>query len=364
VRIGLGRQASGLEREAGIAAMKLIVQIPCLDEAHTLPGVLEAIPRSIEGIDAVELLIVDDGSSDGTAEAAQAHGADHVIRHKGNLGLASAFQTGLEHALAAGADLIVNMDGDHQYRGEQIPALVAPLLAGEADIVVGDRQVARNPNFSRGRKLLQRLGSAVVRRVSGVDVPDAVSGFRAMTRQAAERLFIVSSFSYTIDMLIQAREKSLAVTSVPITTNAPTRPSRLFSTPLRFIERSAWTMLRVYAMYRPLRAFSTAGLVLIVAGVIPVVRFLIFVLQGDSSGHIQSLVLAAMLFTAGFVCFVAGVLGDLVRFNRHLLERLMVRTGRWVDRETDANGGPSGPSALPVSQVARGEGSSFPERSR
>ncbi|HVS01167.1 MAG TPA: glycosyltransferase family 2 protein [Thermoanaerobaculia bacterium] len=302
--------------------MKLIVQIPCFNEEATLPAVLAEIPRQIAGVDAVEVLVIDDGSTDRTGEVARVGGADHVVRHRANRGLAAAFSTGLEACLGLGADVIVNTDGDNQYRGEAIPALIQPILEGRADIVVGDRRPASLPHFSPSKRLLQRLGSAVMRWLSRTDVPDAVSGFRAMSREAALDLNIVSSFSYTTDMLIQAGRKGMCVTAVTVPTNAVQRDSRLFASSGDFVKRSAVSMLRAYSMYQPLRVFLLIGSAAALLGLLPIVRFLYFFVAGQGEGHVQSLVLGGALLVIGFLTFVIGLLADLVSFNRKLLETI------------------------------------------
>jgi glycosyltransferase involved in cell wall biosynthesis len=300
--------------------VKLVVQIPCFNEADSLPQVLADVPRVIEGVDEIVILIIDDGSTDGTAEVARALGVEHIVRQPRNRGLAHAFRAGLDAALAAGADIIVNTDGDNQYAGADIPRLIRPILEGRADIVVGDRRTADVAHFSPLKKRLQRIGSAVVRRLSSTDVPDAVSGFRAMSRDAALRINIVSGFSYTVEMLIQAGRKRMAVASVPVTTNRVTRPSRLFRSIPHFIQRSVATMLRIYAMYQPLKVFATISVVLAVLGTLPIVRFLWFYATGSGEGHIQSLVLGGMLVTIAFLCFLFGLVADLIGFNRQLIE--------------------------------------------
>lgn len=300
--------------------MKLIVQIPCYNEAATLAQTVADIPRRIDGVDRVEVLIVDDGSTDGTAEVARLAGVDHVIRHRNNKGLARSFRTGVDACLKRGADIIVNTDGDNQYAGRDIPRLIGPILNRAADIVVGDRQTGEVAHFSAGKKLLQRLGSAAVRQLSNTTVPDAVSGFRAISRDAALQLNIVSSFSYTIEMLIQAGRRRMAIASVPVSTNGVTRQSRLFSSIPRFVERSATTMLRMYTMYSPLRVFLLIGVVLGLVGLVPISRFLYFVAVGQSDGHVQSLVLGSLCLTLGFMAFLIGLVADLINFNRHLVE--------------------------------------------
>ena len=300
--------------------VKLIVQIPCFNEEATLPETIAAIPRRIDGIDQVEILVVDDGSTDRTVEVARALGVHHVIRQTRNRGLAAAFRAGLDSCLKAGADIIVNTDGDNQYSGADIPRLVQPILDGRADIVVGDRQTQHVAHFSPLKKALQSVGSKVVRRLSGVDVPDAVSGFRAMSREAAVRLNIVSGFSYTIEMLIHAGRKRLAVASVPITINKVTRQSRLFKSIPDFIARSVATMLRIYAMYSPLRVFATMGVWLAIAGLIPIGRFIYFYFADGGAGHIQSLILGGVLVVIAALAFLVGLVADLIGFNRQLLE--------------------------------------------
>lgn len=308
--------------------MKLIVQIPCLNEEHTLPGTVADIPRDIAGVDRVEVLIVDDGSSDRTVEVAREIGVDHIVRHRNTKGLAPAFRTGIDACLRRGADIIVNTDGDNQYCGADIPALIEPILRGEADIVVGDRQTQKVPHFSAFKKMLQKYGSAVVRRVSRTDVPDAVSGFRAISREAALHLNIVSPFSYTIEMLIQAGRKKMAVTSVPIRTNAKTRDSRLFRSIPQFLERSLTTMVRMYSMYRPLKFFVAIGALITSAGMLPVLRFIYLYAIGQGDGHIQSLVLGGALLVIGFMTFLIGLVADLIGFNRQLMEMTLEKVRR------------------------------------
>ncbi len=305
--------------------MKLIVQIPCLNEEHTLPQTLADIPRQIEGIDKVEILIIDDGSTDRTVEVARQHGVDHIIINKKNLGLARTFRKGLDACLHHGADIIVNTDGDNQYAGWDIPKLVRPILEGKADIVVGDRRTGRIGHFSGPKKLLQKLGSRVVRNLSEVDIPDAVSGFRAISREAALSINIVSSFSYTTEMLIQAGKKHMAVTSVPVETNAKTRESRLFKSIPKFIERQLTTMVRMYAMYQPLRVFFFIGLILGTIGMLPILRFLYLYFTGDGDGHIQSLILGGVLLMMAFLSWLVGLVADLINFNRQLMEMALER---------------------------------------
>lgn len=304
---------------------KLVIQIPCLNEAGTLPETIAALPRRIEGIDTIELLVIDDGSNDGTAEVARRWGVRHIVRHRRNRGLAAAFRSGIEAALGAGADIIVNTDADGQYAGEDVAALVAPIVAGRADIVVGDRGVATNAHFSPFKRLLQRIGSGVVQRLAGADVPDAVSGFRAMSREAAKRINITTDFSYTTDMLIQAGRKRMAIVSVPIRTNRTTRPSRLFKSVPRFIMHTGITMARAYTTHNPLRTFAGMGGLIALVGAIPILRFLVFYFQGSGGGHVQSLVLGGALLMVGTMITMMGVLADLIAANRKLLETSLTR---------------------------------------
>jgi len=300
--------------------VKLVVQIPCFNEERTLAQTIADIPRRIDGVDEVEILVVDDGSSDATLEVARRAGADHIVRHKRNRGLARAFRTALDNSLRIGADIIVNTDADNQYSGADIPKLIKPILEGQADIVVGDRETDKLERLSGTHKMLQSFGSRVVRMMSDLDVPDAVSGFRAISRDAALQLNVLSSFSYTIEMLVQAGHKQLSVRAVPVTTNPTTRESRLYSTVPQFIERSATTLLRIYTMYRPLRVFLLLGLVLGVLGALPIARFLYAYFTGDGAGHIQSLVLGGVLVVIGIMIGVAGIIADLISFNRQLIE--------------------------------------------
>ncbi len=317
--------------------MKVIIQIPCFNEEGTLPQTLADLPREIAGTDAVEILVIDDGSTDRTAEVAREHGVHHVVRHNQNRGLASAFRTGLDACLRLGADIIVNTDADNQYSGADVPNLIAPILEGRADIVIGDRQTDSIEHFSYVKKKLQRLGSFVVRRLSHTDVPDAVSGFRAISREAALRVNIFSFFSYTTEMLVQAGKHRLNIVSIPVGVNPETRESRLFTSIPRFIEQSALTIIRAYAMYYSLRVFFLIGTVLSVIGVLPIIRFLFFYLQGEYSGHIQSLVLGGVLMTMGFLALLIGLVADLIAFNRQLLERILARLRRL---EVEAGLGP------------------------
>jgi glycosyltransferase involved in cell wall biosynthesis len=312
--------------------MKLIVQVPCHNEQETLPAVLAEIPRHIDGVDRVEVLVIDDGSTDRTVEVAREHGADHVISSRKNRGLARTFRYGLETAIQLGADVIVNTDGDNQYAGADIPKLIEPILAGRADIVIGDRQTSGIKSFSWTKRLLQNWGSTVVAKLSDVDVPDAVSGFRAFSREAALNTNIVSSFSYTIETLIQAGRKHYAVESVPIRVNPATRPSRLFSSVPQFLARSVATMLRIYAMYQPLKVYFYFGATLVLIGSVPILRFLIYYFAGHGEGKIQSLVIGAILITFGGLSLMFGLVADLINFNRQLSEMTLERLRRLESR--------------------------------
>ena len=308
--------------------MKLIIQIPCFNEAETLPRTIQDLPRAVAGFDTVEFLVVDDGSTDGTAEVARASGVNHVISLPRNRGLAHAFAVGLEEALRLGADVVVNTDGDNQYRGDCVPDLVAPILAGQADMVIGDRQVRTIPHFSRLKKLLQRFGSWVVRWTSGTGVPDATSGFRAFSREAAMRLVVFSSYTYTLETIIQAGKKGLTVHSVPVKTNEKSRESRLIRSIPSYVARSAVTILRIFVMYEALKVFISLGTMFFMGGFILSVRYLYFFLIGEGQGHVQSLILASILLVMSFQSYLLGILGDLIAKNRHLLEEANYRLKR------------------------------------
>jgi glycosyltransferase involved in cell wall biosynthesis len=305
--------------------MKLIIQIPCFNEADTLPETLADLPRSIPGIDTIETLIVDDGSTDDTVEIARRHGVDHIVSNRGNRGLAKTFSVALDASLKRGADIIVNTDGDNQYRGADIAALVRPIVEGKVHLVVGDRQTGLVREFSWSKRLLQALGSHVVRHFSGLQIPDAVSGFRALSREAALKINIVSNFSYTIEMLLQAGAKRIPTTSVPVRTNPKTRDSRLFRSIPQFVSQSCATLLRMHAMYQPLKIYLTAGIAFSLVGAVPIVRFLVFVLRDEGQGHIQSLVIGGTLLIVGFLVLAMGLLSDLVNNNRILLEQTLAK---------------------------------------
>ncbi len=307
--------------------MKLIVQIPCLNEETTLPEALRSIPRQIPGVDTVEVLVVDDGSTDRTSAVAREHGADHVVRFPRRKGLAYGFMAGLDACVRLGADVIVNTDADNQYPGSDIPKLIAPILAGEADMVIGDRRVSEVAHFSWTKRRLQELGSWVVRKVSGTDVPDTTSGFRALTRDAALRLNIVSEFTYTLETIIQAGKKKMAIAHVPIEAQE-TRPSRLFSSTWDYVKRSGATILRIYAMYEPFKVFILLGSALFFSGVALGLRYAYFWWMGDIRGHIQSAILSVLLLILGFQTLQWGIMADLIASNRKLLEDVLYRVRR------------------------------------
>lgn len=305
--------------------MKLIIQIPCYNEETTLPLTLQDLPRTLPGVDLIEYLIVDDGSTDRTVQLARELGIQHIVCHKSNRGLAAAFVTGLEAALSAGADIIVNTDGDNQYYGADVEALIRPILEGRADVVVGDRGVAALQYFSPVKRALQQIGSWVVTQAAGTSIPDATSGFRAFTREAALRLTVLSDYTYTLETLIQAGARRMAVVYVPVRTNPRTRRSRLVRNTPSFISLSAVTILRFYTMYRPLRVFMTIGGVFIVLAVTLGVRFLYYYILGMGSGHVQSLILAAILTIVGFQIALIGLLADSSAMNRKMTEEILYR---------------------------------------
>lgn len=311
--------------------MKLIIQIPCFNEAGTLAATLADLPRAVPGFEAVEWLVVDDGSTDGTRRVALDHGVDHVVGHTSNQGLARAFMTGLDACLQRGADVIVNTDADNQYKAAGIPALVAPILDGAADIVVGERPIHIIRHFSPVEKALQKLGSWAVRVASKTAIPDAPSGFRAISRGAAQRLVVFSDYTYTLETIIQAGRKNIAITSVPVEVNEELRPSRLVTSIRNYVTRSVATIVRVFIIYRPFQFFASLAAVTFLAGFALGVRFMAFYLSGDGAGHVQSLLLATLLMGAGFQLFVAAFVTDLLAANRKLLEELLYRV-RIADR--------------------------------
>ena len=326
--------------------MKLIIQIPCLNEAATLGTALATLPRKVEGFDTVEWLVVDDGSTDGTAELARGLGVDHVIRHPVNRGLATAFMTGIDAALQEGADVIVNTDADNQYEATDIPLLVRPILEHRADMVIGARPIAQTEHFSWIKKQLQHLGSWAVRVASKTDVADAPSGFRAMTRETAMRLNVFNAYTYTLETIIQAGLSNLAVVSVPIRTNPDLRPSRLVRSIPNYVKRSLVTILRVFVIYRPLTLFMWASAVLGAVGLALGVRYLTFLATGNGGGHVQSLILAALCIMLGAMSFMIGLVADLIATNRKLMEQVDFRL------QSQARPPPPDPSRHPTTQRA------------
>ena len=328
---------------------KLIIQIPCLNEAANLPATLADLPRAVPGIDIVEILVIDDGSRDGTADVARACGVEHVVRLRRNKGLAAAFMAGIDASLKAGADFVVNTDADNQYAGADVPKLLAPILNGEADIVIGDRNIGALHHMSRRKRQLQRLGSWVVRQVSNTTVPDTTSGFRAYTREAALRMTIVSEFSYTLESIIQAGKKRMAIAHVAVATNPRTRESRLFDSVFSYIKRSAATIVRIYAMYEPLKVFTYLGLLVFGAGFAGLLRLVYYYFQGEANKHLASLIVSAVLMIVGFQVQLIGLLADVISGNRKLLEDLLyrVRTLELPPREGEA------PEATTVGRTAQ-----------
>ena len=305
--------------------MKLIIQIPCYNEEETLELAYNDLPRRIDGIDTIEYLIINDGSQDNTMARARELGFHHIVSFKRNKGLARGFMAGLDACLHLGADIIVNTDADNQYCGADIEKIVRPILDGKADIVIGERPIDQMEHFSWTKKKFQHLGSWVVRVASNTDIPDAPSGFRAYSREAALRINVVNEYTYTLETIIQAGHNKVAMTSVPIRTNEETRPSRLFSSMWRYMKRSATVITRSFVMYQPLKFFSTIGILLILAGTVLGVRFLIYMGMGDGDGHIQSLILTAILLLGGFQTITIGLLGDTIAANRKIMEDMQYR---------------------------------------
>jgi glycosyltransferase involved in cell wall biosynthesis len=307
--------------------VKLVIQIPCRNEEATLPATLADLPRDLAGFDSVEWLVIDDGSSDRTGDVARAHGVHRVVRFPEWRGLARAFEAGLREALAMGADVIVNTDADNQYRGADVAALVGPILDGRADMVVGTRPIDDIQDFTPLKRVLQRLGSRVVRRLSRTDVPDATSGFRAFSREAALRLTVLTNFSYTLETIIQANEKNIAVAHVPVRTNGKLRESRLFTSTWTYVNRSLATMFRVYMLYRPLRFFMSLAALFLLTALALFLRFFVIWLETPvGTGHVQSLIVAGVAAIIGVLFGALGVLADLTAMNRRLLEEIVVNT--------------------------------------
>lgn len=319
--------------------MKLVIQIPCYNEQDTLPATLQELPRELPGIDSIEWLIVDDGSTDTTVDIAKSHGVDHIVQHPRNLGLARAFVSGMDACLQLGADIIVNTDADKQYNAGDIPALIAPILAGQADIVIGARPVASIEHFSPLKKVLERLGSWVVRLISNTDIPDAPSGFRAISRTAAQQLVVFNDYTYTLETIIQAGQKKMAITWVPIRVNEDLRPSRLVKSIPSYIKRSVITIVRIFVVYKPFFFFGSIGSVLFGAGFLISLRFLWFLWNGQGQGHVQSLILAGVLLGMGFQTFLIAFIADLLAANRKLLEDIRYSMRKISHRPDEKDGG-------------------------
>jgi glycosyltransferase involved in cell wall biosynthesis len=309
--------------------MRLVVQVPCLNEAATLPLVLDSIPEKIDGIDEIIVLIIDDGSTDDTVKVAREHGVTHFVSHARNQGLGRSFHDGVNAALELGADIVVNTDGDNQYPQGNIPDLVQPILDGKADIVIADRQTDRIAHFSTTKKMLQRIGSRVVNTAAGTDLPDAASGFRAYSRESLIRLNTITRFSYCTETIIQAGNKGLAIVSIPIITNPKLRESRLFKSDSEHVRKSALTIIRAYVMYKPYIVFGWLGAFLFTVGLIPYARFIFSSLEdGSTRGHIQSLLIGSLLMSTAFLCLVLNIIADLIRINRVLSEDNLEQTKR------------------------------------
>jgi glycosyltransferase involved in cell wall biosynthesis len=318
--------------------MKVIIQIPCLNEEQTLPLVMATMPKHIPGVDVLEYLVIDDGSTDKTVEVAKRLGVHHIVRHARNMGLARSFRDGTDRALELGADIVVNTDGDNQYPQDRIPDLIRPILDGEAEIVIADRQTSKISHFSPAKKLLQRFGSWVVNKAAGTDIPDAASGFRAYSKSALLRLNIITSFSYCMETTIQAGNKRIPIVSIPVTTNPKTRESRLFKSTWEHVIKSTSAIIRAYIMYRPYVVVGTLGAILAIGGLIPFIRYIIFFVADRHPGsHLQSLVLGSALLMGAFLCLALSVIADLTRTNRVLQEEALeqlktMRYGQAGDR--------------------------------
>lgn len=308
--------------------MKLIIQIPCYNEAATLETALDDLPKHIDGIDVIEYLIINDGSKDNTVEVARQWGVNYIVNFRNNKGLARGFMAGLDACLRNGADIIVNTDADNQYCGADIEKLIQPILRGEAGMVVGERPIDQIEDFSPLKKMLQHLGSWVVRKASKTNIPDAPSGFRAYSRSTAMRLNVINEYTYTLETLVQAGRNKMAVTSVPIRTNAELRPSRLFQSMFAYIKKSMLTIIRTFIMYRPLMFFTCIAVAFGGAGAILGIRYLIFYFSGQGGGHVQSLILASMLIIIGVLCGVIAFLGDVIAANRKLLQEIQYELRR------------------------------------
>lgn len=328
--------------DSGARGLKLIIQVPCYNEEGTLAATLAELPRHVDGFDKVEWLVIDDGSVDRTVQVAQDSGVDHVVSLPHNQGLARAFMAGIEASLKSGADVIVNTDADNQYSAASIGSLVAPILAGAAQIVVGARPISQIDDFSVAKKTLQKIGSAVVRLASGTRVPDAPSGFRAFHRDAALRLYVFGNYTYTLETIIQAGRKNIPIASVPVKVNPTTRPSRLVKSNASYVYRSILAILRIFILYKPLRFFFLVGAFFFVPGLLLGLRFIFLYFTAGSAGHVQSLILAAILIVTAMIIFSAGILSDLTAANRTLLEEIRMRALSNEVREAgDRNGTPT-----------------------
>ena len=327
---------TGCLRDVPESPLKLIIQIPCFNEAATLAIALAALPRTLPGVDVIEWLIIDDGSADNTADVARAHGVDHVVTHPRNQGLARAFMTGLDACLARGADIIINTDADNQYDARDIPALVAPILAGHADIVVGARPIEGIRHWSPLKRFLQKLGSWTVRLASHTNIPDAPSGFRAMTRSAAQRLVVFNDYTYTLETIIQAGQTNMAITSVPVRVNADLRPSRLVKNIASYVQIGMITIVRIFVIYRPFRFFGVLGAVMLSLGLLVGLRFVWYFATGHGNGHVQSLILTAILLGAGFQTLLVAFLADMLAANRMLLQDVRHRLRALDDKHAAA----------------------------
>ena len=305
--------------------MKLIIQVPCYNEAETLQIALDDLPKQIDGIDEIEYLIINDGSEDNTVEVAANWGVHHIVNFTRNKGLARGFMAGLDVCLNYGADIIVNTDADNQYCGSDIEKLVRPILEGKADIVIGERPIDKTEHFSPLKKKLQHLGSWVVRKASNTSIPDAPSGFRAFSREAALHINVINEYTYTLETIVQAGRNKMAIVSVPIRTNSELRKSRLFNSMFGYIKKSMLTIIRAYLMYKPLRFFVISGLLPIIAGIFLGGRYIIYLIIGQAGGHIQSLILASILILLGFMCVMMGITADVVAANRKILEEIQYR---------------------------------------
>lgn len=314
--------------------MKLIIQIPCYNEAETLEIALNGLPKQIDGIDVIEYLIINDGSKDNTVEVAKNWGVHHIVNFKQNKGLAKGFMAGIDEALRQGADIVVNTDADDQYCGADIEKIVRPILDGKADIVIGARPIDETEHFSPLKKKLQHFGSWVVRKASKTDIPDAPSGFRAYSREAALQLNVVNEYTYTLEQIVQAGRNKIAIMSVPIRTNAELRPSRLFSSMFGYVKKSMLTIIRSYVMYKPLQFFMLLGSMPVIAGIILGIRFLIRFFMGHGSGNIQSLILVSLLITIGVMMWVIGILADTIAANRKIMQDVQMRV-RKMDYELE-----------------------------